>query len=82
METSSKQQQTIEYKFLRQNRPHAIPKMRFSASVYLAVFHISIIVLFGFFSVYQTDSKTDATTRLYSSEFARPLFLLLKANLN
>lgn len=65
--------QTIEYKFLRQNTHHAIPRMRFAFSVYLAIFHISFVILYGFFCNYSTTidssngANTAATKSLYSS---------------
>ncbi len=45
--------QTIEYKFLRQNTYHNVPRMRYSVSFYLIVFQVAFIALFGYFASYK-----------------------------
>jgi hypothetical protein len=62
--------QTIEYKFLRQNTHHAIPKMRFSFIVYLSIFQLAFIILYAFFAKYKmTDGngKDDQVSRMFPS---------------
>lgn len=55
METERRQ--TIEYKFLRQNTHHAVPRMRYTFSIYLTIFHVSFVVLMAFFAKYKLDPK-------------------------
>jgi len=57
--------QTIEYKFLRQNTHHPVPRLRFSFSVYLAIFHVAFIALFAFFSKYHHGHVTAKESSIY-----------------
>lgn len=52
--------QTIEYKFLRQNTHHAVPKKRFTFAIYLGLFHLAFMVLMGFFTKYNFGDTTSA----------------------
>ena len=53
--------QTVEYKFLRQNiQHHTIPRNRLSIAIYLSLFHVAFIILYGFFIGYKyEDGATD-----------------------
>ena len=68
METEKRQ--TIEYKFLRQNTHHPVPKKRFTFTIYLALFHVAFVVLMGFFSKYNLDNKNGSSNSsgLYASK--------------
>lgn len=52
-EQHTRRQTEVEYKFLRQSTHHPISKMRYSAGVLLILFHVSFIVLYGFFVSYK-----------------------------
>jgi hypothetical protein len=62
--------QQVEYKFLRLNTHHRIPKTRNTVLVYLGLFHIAFIALYAFFARYKLDAdKTkDDVPRMYSSK--------------
>lgn len=64
METPEKRQ-TIEYKFLRQNTHHPVPKMRYSGALYLGIFQIAFVACMGFFAKYNNSSSSDGAN-LYS----------------
>ena len=53
MEEGGPTARTIEYKFLRQNTYHAVPRMRFSFSVYLIIFQVAFVALYAFFAQYK-----------------------------
>jgi hypothetical protein len=65
--------QTIEYKFLRQNTYHDVPKMRYSVSAYLIIFQVAFIALFGYFATYKTEVTNGhglgVDGKAYSSKF-------------
>jgi ammonium transporter Rh len=47
--------QTIEYKFLRQNTYHTVPRMRYSVSAYLITFQVAFVGLFAWFASYKAE---------------------------
>ncbi len=72
MEEIGTRRQTIEYKFLRQNTYHTVPRMRFSFSVYLIIFQIAFVFLYAFFGQYKIVCNNGhcegAEGRQYSSK--------------
>lgn len=65
----TERRQTIEYKFLRQNTHHPVPKKRYTFAIYLALFHVAFVVLMGFFSKYNLDKNGSSnSTGLYASK--------------
>lgn len=69
METKERRE-TIEYKFLRQNiQHHSIPKKRLSLAIYLSLFHLAFIVLYGFFVGYKYEDTTNLHKKLTSNYF-------------
>ncbi|RNA27197.1 ammonium transporter Rh type B-like [Brachionus plicatilis] len=67
----TERRQTIEYKFLRQNTHHPVPKKRYTFVIYLALFHVAFVVLMGFFSKYDLSNKngTSNSSGLYAILF-------------
>jgi hypothetical protein len=78
--------QTIEYKFLRQNTYHSVPKMRYSVSAYLIFFQVLFIGFFGYFASYSTpltNGHKGEDTKIYASKnysIFSPNFLLSEIN--
>lgn len=61
------ERQTVEYKFLRQSNVEKVPKMRMSLVIFLGVFQIAFIVLFGLFAEYEENTgRSEEVPRLYA----------------
>ena len=66
METTTKR--TVEYKFLRQNVQHqSLAKKRLTVVVYLSLFHLAFIVLYGFFIGYKYEDTDTLHKKLTSN---------------
>jgi len=56
----------VEYKFLRHTTYHSAPKVRSGLMIYLTLFHVAFIILFGFYAKYETDEGKTKDPGLYA----------------
>lgn len=67
--------QTVEYKFLKQSTYHSIQKIRFSFTIYLAIFQIAFIILYGFFASYHDNPTNGSDTVSKNIAKNYPMFM-------